>query len=79
MVNWKTMVLVVDYPEDREKELEKMLKPLVAKVNTSFGEIWQPYNGPKYDALSSILEDIKDLLLEKIKPEPVKPKIDPKN
>jgi hypothetical protein len=47
---WKTKVLVIDYPLSKEKELEKLLKPLAPKINTDFGEIWEPYNGLRSEA-----------------------------
>jgi hypothetical protein len=55
---WKTRVLVIEYPLSKEKELEKLLKPLAPKINTSFGEIWQPYDGLKSDAVYAVLDKL---------------------
>src|SRR5271157_5911401 len=55
---WKTKVLVIDYPLSKEKELEKLLKPLAPKINTNFGEIWEPYDGLKSDAVYAFLDNL---------------------
>ena len=54
---WKTIVLVIDYPLSKEKELEKLLKPLAPKINT-FGEIWEPHNGLKSEAVYAVLDNL---------------------
>lgn len=63
---WRTRVLVIDYPEDKKLELEKILKPLAPKINTTFGEIWQPYDNVTSDDLYSILENLHELIVERI-------------
>lgn len=57
---WKTMVLVIDYPLLKEKELEKILKPLAPKINT-FGEVWEPYNGLKSDVVYAVLDNLESV------------------
>ena len=55
---WKTKVLVIDYPLSKEEKLEKILKPLAPKLNTSFGEIWQPYNGLRSEAVYAVIDHL---------------------
>jgi len=54
---WKTKVIVIDYPLSKEDIVNIILKPITPKLN-GIGEIWEPYNGLKSEAVDAILESL---------------------
>lgn len=59
----KLIILAIRYPEEKEKEVEKLLNKMLpletaAKINMEIGEIWKPYQGEYDKRVDGLIEDL---------------------
>jgi len=62
----RVIVLAIYFNEEDREKVEKILKPIVPKLN-AIGEVTEPYNGPDRDDLFSFIQRSEDKFIKEVK------------